>query len=751
VSAVGRPPEQAAGRGEGAATGGELPAELVAVPASQLLGYDEIECEAQTLARTELVLKEGRLFLLTDASGNVTPPGACELGLFFEDTRVLSHYDLRNAGGRPDVLSSQAARVFASQIDLTVTDREFGGVFSEPKNFLHIRREQLLDDFMTDRLVMTNYMGRTVDFWIELGFAADFADIFEVRGAGRPARGQFFQPLVREREVSWVYRGLDDELRRTLIQFSITPTELEGGRARWILKLEPKESLELEVLIIPELSGNRLPLPRRPFADRFGRVRAAYDEWHREATEIRGDDEFFNSALRQAITDLRALMAEHEGQSTISAGIPWFTAPFGRDAIITSMQVLLVNPDIARQTLLFLAAYQGREVNDWTEEEPGKILHELRRGEMAACREIPHVPYYGSVDSTPLFLILIGEMLRWTGDLNLVRRLLPQAERALEWIDDFGDVDGDGFVEYTRRSARGLVNQGWKDSGDGVAFPDGSLPEPPIVLIEVQGYVYAAKNELAEIFAALGNNRRAAQLRAEAAALRQRINDAFWMEDRGFYALALDGRKQRIATITSNPGHLLWAGVPTPEQARRMANVLLADEMFSGWGVRTLARHQPAYNPLSYHNGTIWPHDNALIALGLARYGLRREAEVIFNALVDAALHFRYHRLPELFCGIWRGETDAPVAYPVSCSPQAWAAGAFFQMLQGLLGIEPDGQGRMVRLVQPHLPKRFRFLDVHRMAVGGSRVSLQFNRHGERTMANVIDLAGDPLNVRIDI
>src|SRR5690625_525250 len=736
---------------ESVALPGEPVPELNEVPAIELLGYEEIECEAQTLARTELVLKEGHLFLLTDAAGNIAPAGACELGLFHDDTRLLSYYDLRVAGGVPDVLSSQASRVFSSQIDLTVTDREFGGIFSEPKNFLHIRREQLLTEFMTDRLVLTNFMGRTVDFWIELAFAADYADIFEVRGAGRPARGRFFEPLVGDREVSWVYQGLDGHLRRTMIRFSISPDDLEGGRARWELKLEPKESLELEILVIPAVSGARIPVPGPPYSERFGRVREAYEEWHQVATEIHSDDEYFNSALHQAITDLRALMVEYRGQATISAGIPWFTTPFGRDALITSLQVLSVNPEIARQTLLFLAASQGREVNDWTEEEPGKILHELRRGELANCHEIHHIPYYGSVDSTPLFLILLGETFRWTGDLDLVHRLMPHAERALEWIDRYGDIDGDGFIEYARRSPRGLVNQGWKDSGDGVSYPDGTIPEPPIVLIEVQGYVYAAKSEMAELYAMLGNSRRASQLRAEAAALRQRINDAFWMEDRGFYALALDGRKHRVPTITSNPGHLLWSGVPSPEQARRMASVLLNAEMFSGWGIRTLARHQAVYNPLSYHNGTIWPHDTALITLGLARYGLRREAATVFNALLDAALHFRYHRLPELFCGIWREETDAPVAYPVSCSPQAWAAGAFFQMLQGLLGIEPDAQGGMVRLVQPYLPKRFRYLDLHRMTIGSGRVSLQFNRHGKRTMANVIDLSGGPLHVRIDI
>ncbi|HEX7050254.1 MAG TPA: glycogen debranching N-terminal domain-containing protein [Longimicrobiales bacterium] len=726
-------------------------AELTPAAARELLGYDEVGCQTQTLANTELVLKEGELFLLTDASGNVAPPGACELGLFHADTRFLSFYDLTTAGGRPDVLSSQAARVFAAQIDLTVTDREFGGLFTEPKNFLHIRREQLLDEYMTDRMVLTNYMGRAVEFWVEIGFAADFADIFEVRGARRAERGQYYQPLMSEREVVWAYRGLDGRLRRTVFRFSIAPALLESGRARWNFRLEPKDAVELEVLVVPILDEGRVPPLDRPFGERFGRTRAAYDEWHRQATSVQTDDDFFDAALRQSITDLRALRITHRERTTISAGIPWFTAPFGRDSILTSLQTLMVNPDIARHTLQFLAHYQGEEVDDWTEEEPGKIMHELRRGEMAACDEVPHIPYYGSVDATPLFLILLGETLRWTGDIALARELLPHAERALQWIDGFGDRDGDGFVEYAARSPSGLFNQGWKDSGDGVSYPDGTIPEPPIALVEVQGYVYDAKSQMAEVFDALGDFERAARLRADAAALRQRINDAFWMEDRGYYALALDGQKRRVPTITSNAGHLLWSGVPTPDRARRLAEVLLGDEMFSGWGIRTLARHQAVYNPLSYHNGTIWPHDNAIIALGLARSGLRREAATILEALFEAALHFRYHRLPELFCGIWRGETDAPVAYPVSCSPQAWAAGAIFLMLQGVLGIEADARGRMLRLVQPHLPNRLRFLDLVRLGVGGSRVTLQFNRYGERTMVNVLGVEGDPLQVRIDI
>ncbi|HEX7089747.1 MAG TPA: glycogen debranching N-terminal domain-containing protein [Longimicrobiales bacterium] len=725
-------------------------ADLVPASALELLGYEGIACDVRSLAATELVLKENRFFLLTDAAGNIAPAGACEMGLFFEDTRFLSHYELLTAGGKPDVLSSQAARVFVSQIDLTITDREFGGEFTEPKNFMHIRREQLLDDSMADQMVFTNYLGRPVEFWAELRFAADFADIFEVRGAFRPRRGQFFRPLVGETEVVWVYRGLDGVLRRTRLQFSLPPDELEDRRALWRFPMQPRDSVRLEVRIFAEAAGDAAP-PARPFGARLSALRAAYDEWRQGSTQFRSDDDFFNAALDQAIVDLRALMVDVGGERVIAAGIPWFTTPFGRDSIITSLEVLPVSPAIARACLRFLASLQGTRVDEFTEEEPGKIPHELRRGEMAACREVPHVPYYGSADATPLFAFLLAETVRWTADLDFARELLPAAERALAWIDNYGDLDGDGFVEYIRRSPRGLLNQGWKDSHDGVVFPDGTLPRQPIALVEVQGYVVAAKQGMAALYEVLGDAARAAKLRDEASALAERIRETFWMEDLGYFALALDGEKRQVPTITSNPGHLLLAGVPTPEQARRMAEVLLGEHMFSGWGIRTVARTQPIYNPLSYHNGTVWPHDNALIAMGFARYGLRREAGTILGALFDTSLYFRYHRLPELFCGIWRGETDAPVAYPVSCSPQAWAAGALFPIVQAVLGIEPHATREELHLVRPYLPPRFRYLDVLRLRVGASRVSLQFNRVGERTMANVLAVEGEPLNVRIDV
>ncbi|MFW6201491.1 MAG: glycogen debranching N-terminal domain-containing protein [Gemmatimonadota bacterium] len=721
------------------------------VPAVDLLGYETIRCEQRAQPLRQLVLKEGALFLLTDAAGNVTPPGECELGLFHEDTRYLSHYDLSVAGTRPDVLGSQAARVYASQIDLTVVDRQVEETFTEPKNFLHIRRGQLLGRSMLDRLAMTNFMGRPVEIDVELRFAADYADIFEVRGADRPGRGRYFEPEPRDGEVLWTYEGLDGRVRRTLIRFSRRPGELRANRARWRFRLEPKGVTEFEIEIVPSQDDARPTVSGAAFDARFSRLHEDGEAWRASTTKLRTDDAFFNTALRQAITDLHALRTPVRGRTVLTAGIPWFTAPFGRDALITGLETLVVAPELSRGALRFLAAHQGRRTDDWTEEEPGKIMHELRRGEMAACAEVPHVPYYGSVDATPLFILLLGETYRWTGDASLLDELMPHAERALAWIDEYGDLDGDGFVEYQRRSVSGLTNQGWKDSHDGVPFPDGSLPESPIALVEVQGYVYAAKRVMADLLQERGDDERAAVLRAKADALRERIRDAFWMEDAGYFALALDGEKRAVPTITSNAGHLLWTGVPTREQASRMVDVLLGPTMFSGWGVRTLARQQAVYNPLAYHNGTIWPHDNAIVGWGLARYGFRHAAARILTALFEASLHFRYHRLPELFCGIWRGATDTPVEYPVSCSPQAWAAGAFFPLIQGLLGIEPAAQRGALRLDRPLLPRPFRFLDVLDMRVGRSRVSLAFNRRGERTMANVTGAEGESLHVRIDI
>jgi glycogen debranching enzyme len=492
-------------------------------------------------------------------------------------------------------------------------------------------------------------------------------------------------------------------------------------------------------------------LAHRGLDDVSAQLDVEYRAWQEQGSRWTTDAGNLDHLLRRATEDLRALQVEMDGEHVMSAGIPWYSTVFGRDAIITSLQALPLNASMARSTLRYLAAHQGSREDPYTEEQPGKILHELRRGEMARTGEIPHVPYYGSVDATPLWLILLHETWRWTGDAELCRTLLPNAERALTWIDRYGDLDGDGFVEYLRTSEKGLVNQGWKDSGDGVPFPDGRLPEAPIALVEVQGYVYDAKLRMAELYRHLGHTDRATELRREAIELRRRIRDAFWRKELGMFALALDRDKRPVPTATTNAGHLLWSRVPSPEEARRMADRFLEPDFFSGWGIRTVSAAHPVFNPMSYHNGSVWPHDNALVVLGMALYGHAWSALPVVRAIYEAAIQTEYQRLPELYCGMARGRGHRPVAYPVSCSPQAWASGSLFMLLQAMLGIYAEAPARVLHVRDPVLPDFLNELTVTRLPIGSTRVSLQFRRHGTRTLANLLSLEGDRLQVRIEL
>jgi glycogen debranching enzyme len=730
----------------------EAAAREAIIPMQAAVGYSGIECAHQTTLDEYLVLKHERLFLLVTPHGEVAPAGQCGLGLFYDDTRILSHYALHLGVGRPSLLSSQAPQTFRAQVDLAIDDRSLGGDTWDPKNVLHLRRELLLDDRLTERLTLTSYLTDPLDFSLELALGCDFADIFEVRGWTRAGRGDYFAPQVGEKGIRYAYRGTDGRVMSTHVCFREAPAQLHAHGAAWRLRLQPQEPVELEWSVVPGDVAAHGAETAAPLAVRSARIQHLYDAWAAECTRWTTDAEDFDTALGQAVTDLRALYIETDHEPVISAGIPWYSTIFGRDSLITSLQTLLVNPSIAKGTLRYLARHQGRAENAFTEEQPGKILHELRRGELARAGEIPHVPYYGTIDATPLWLILLHETWRWTGDAELVRGLLPNAERALEWIDKYGDLDGDGFVEYARTSEKGLVNQGWKDSGDGVPFPDGVLPEPPIALAEVQGYVYDAKRRMAMLFAAFGDAARAERLNREASALREQIQERFWMEREGTFALALDGRKRPIPTVATNAGHLLWNRVATPEQARRMAERFLAPDMFSGWGIRTLSAAHPVYNPMSYHNGSVWPHDNAIVALGTALYGQLAPAHAVLTGMRDAAVKMRYYRLPELFCGMTRSTTTAhPVLYPVSCSPQAWASGAFFMLLQATMGILPDARAQVLHIREPQLPPFLRELVVRRLRIGDSRVTLQFTRLGERTLANLLEVEGAPIHVHIEL
>jgi glycogen debranching enzyme len=718
----------------------------------QAVGYPAIDCRHESNVEGHLVLKNERLFLVLDERGDIAPPGNCALGLFHDDTRILSHYALRMAGGEASLLSSEAPRMYSALIDLAITDSQFGGESWATQNSIHIRRSLLLDDHLTERVTLTNHLTVPVDYWVELWAGADFADIFEVRGWHRPERGTFYAPQLTERSILFTYRGRDGGLVRTSIVFAAPPSEVHAHGARWHFRLEPHRPCVIEWQVLPDplVHGSVQPAAGR-LEQRRTRMRALYDRWCGECTRWTTDVEMFNNALAQATLDLRALFVGYGDEQVISAGIPWYSAAFGRDSIITSLQTLTVNPRITRDTLQFLAHHQGTREDPFTEEQPGKIMHELRRGEMARAGEIPHVPYYGTVDATPLWLILLHEAWRWTGDEALVRGLLPNAARALEWIDRYGDMDGDGLIEYASTSPTGLANQGWKDSADGVPFPDGSLPSPPIALVEVQGYVYDAKLRMASLYDAFGEPERAATLRREATELRQRIIDRFWLEERGTFALALDGNKVPVPTVTTNAGHLLWSRVPTRAQADRMADVLLGPDMYSGWGIRTLSAAEPVYNPMSYHDGSIWPHDNAIVGLGLSLYGHTEAALPVLSALYDAAGGMRYHRLPELYCGFQRENGIRPVLYPVSCSPQGWAAGAFFMLLQAVAGLLPDAPAHALHIREPLLPPFLHEILIEGLQIGQSRVALQFTRRGSRTLANVLDVQGESLHVTIEL
>jgi glycogen debranching enzyme len=696
-----------------------------------------------------LVLQWGNSFCVTNRRGDIAPAGARDLGLFHDDTRYLSFYQLRISGGPPVVLSADTSGAATAQVDLTLTDREFGGFLDDPKNFLHLRRKRVLDGGLTEELTLTNHLRRATRLWLELQLAADFADVFEVRGARRARRGEML-PVVRGRDrLELGYLGLDGERYTTVVRLSPEPARLDDAGPRWELTLLPGESTVLEIGVWP---GRGAPVePERvPFDVRLERLRAQHRQLVHGSTALVSSNSGFGAALRDSLADIDALRQRVGDSTIVGAGIPWFAAPFGRDAIVTSLELLSVTPDLAVETLRTLARYQGRSDDPWREEEPGKIMHELRRGEMVRTGEAPHAPYYGSIDATPLWLVLLGETHRWRGDRALVEELLPNAERALAWIER-RLAEGGGFVRYQRTHEKGLVNQGWKDSSDGVSFPDGTVAEPPIALIEVQGYVVAALDAAAALHRALGNGARAGELELIAAALRHRLHEQLWVDETGFYALALDGAGRRVPTITSNPGHLLFCRACPPEVAPRLVDVLLGEEMYSGWGVRTLARGQAVFNPLSYHNGSVWPHDNALLALGAARCGRMDAALALLDGLHAASLHYRRQRLPELFCGLGRADGDFLVHYPVSCSPQAWAAGAFFLLLQACLGLRPDAPARTLAISNPQLPEFVGGLDLYGLRVGGSRVSLHFARHGGRTHADLIGVEGDDIKVQIEI
>jgi glycogen debranching enzyme len=698
-------------------------------------------------AREELlVIKDGDLFLCARTDGDVAAGQVSGEGLYAYDTRYLSEIRFE-VGGVPPVALSYAAVDDHAFVDSTNAALLRGVLVPVPQQSLSISRELMIaSGRLYYRVRVLNFLRVAVTTRFSLTLAADFADIFEVRGgARREARGHSLASKRIARGVVLAYVGEDDLFREAVIEFDPQPSSVELGaeraQAHWEVTLHPGVPVTVLMTAEPSMAGRRRPRRRLERAE--AELGQAGAEWQSRCTSISSSNALFDGLISISGRDLRSLVMPAPGGRIVSAGIPWYVAPFGRDALLTSIEASVFNPGLGRDALGVLAKLQASADDPWRDAEPGKIMHELRVGELAGAGIVPHTPYYGTADATPLFLMCAADHYSWTGDLETMRRLRPSFDAALSWIDNFGDLDGDGFVEYSRRSPAGLVNQGWKDSHDSVVHADGSLAEGPIALVEVQGYVYRAKLSIADVYEALGAADIADRLRVEAFRLKEAFDDAFWNPAEGTYALALDGRKRQVASVTSNPGHCLFCGIVAPSRAAAVAERLMAPDMFCGWGVRTLSSDCPAFNPMSYHNGSVWPHDNAVIAAGLKRYGHDEPVRRIAGALFDVATGARDFRLPELYCGFDRSERSAVVAYPVACIPQAWAAAAPFLLLQAMLGITADAPLGALRIERPSLPDWLDRIRLEHLRVGSASVTLEFKRDGRVTGFALLEQSGE--------
>lgn len=682
------------------------------------------------------VLKQGDTFAVFDRFGDIELFGTGELGVFHHDTRFLSSLTLKLGNERPLLLSSTIKDDNAMlAIDAMNADIMSGDDVAIPRGTLHIFRGKFLwNGTCYERVRIHNYAGREVALSLEFQFDTDFADIFEVRGSTRVRRGQRRPATAQPASISLVYDGLDGCSRCTHLAFDPPPDHLTPTSARYDMRIPPGADQEYRFAVACQsaLQADSDPCPTAIWP----RHDTAMQEVLRSLNDVRtveptiiGSNEQFNDWLNRSIADLHMMRTDTAHGPYPYAGVPWFCTPFGRDGIITALECLSFYPDLARGVLTYLAAHQAGEASATDDAEPGKILHETRAGEMAMLGEVPFRHYYGTIDATPLFAMLAGAYYERTGDVAFARSIWPHVERALGWIDNYGDVDGDGFVEYARKTPQGLLNQGWKDSQDSVFHEDGTLAEGPIALCEVQGYVYAAKRAAARLATAMGLATTSHALSQQAETLRGRFESAFWCEDLSTYALALDGNKRPCRVRTSNAGHCLYTGIASEERARRVAGTLMSDTSFSGWGVRTVALGESRYNPMSYHNGSIWPHDNAMIAAGFAAYELKPEAAGILTGLMDASLFFDLHRMPELFSGFTRRAGEAPTLYPVACSPQSWASSAVFLVLESCLGLRVKGAQRQVVFSKPFLPEFLKQVAVRGLQVGDATVDLLASRH----------------------
>ena len=687
-------------------------------------------------------IKNGDVFGVFDHGGDIFAGVGGTDGLYHQDTRHLSRFDLTLAGRRPLLLSSALGmdNVMLTS-DLSNSSALDLGANALDQGVIHVQRSLFLGNGMCHgRLAVRNFAFAHHRVQLELRFEADCADLFEVRGMRREQRGRMLPAVLASDAVTLSYQGLDGVVRATHLAFEPAPQMITAKSAMFDLPLPPhgQTTIFFSVACVPEAKA---PLrPRAAFLDAYVGTNRRLRASTARAAKISSRHEEFDETMRRSANDLRMLVTEKPTGPYPYAGIPWFSTAFGRDALITAMLMLAVDPMLASGVLRYLAQEQATEFDPASEAEPGKILHEMRGGEMAALREVPFRRYYGSVDSTPLFVMLAGAYLDRTGDLATVEALWPQIDLALDWMDRRADADG--FVSYQRSTEDGLSNQGWKDSYDAVSHADGTLARGAISLCEVQGYVYAARVAGAAIATRIGLDGQASALRAKAADLKKAFEARFWCERLGTYALALDGNGQQCQVRSSNAGHLLMTGIIPQERARQVVEGLMDAGQFTGWGIRTLAAGEARYNPMSYHNGSVWPHDNAMIALGMARMGLRAETTRLFEAIYASSRATDLNRLPELFCGFPRRPRQGPTSYPVACTPQAWAAASLPAFVQACLGLSFDPAARAVRFDSPHLPAFLDNLTLHNLSVRGASVSIQVTRTPGEVSISVVGRDG---------
>lgn len=680
------------------------------------------------------MIKAGDLFVLSEQSGAIPAENQDGFGLYYHDCRYLDGYNIQFSGTTPNILVTTAHRGSMSEFELTNEDLQIAEHTDVASQTFGISLRRIIDgDQLTvhDVFTIANYDVQEHDLPMSLGFHSNFEDIFEIRGLHPKKVGKPKDPEWREGVLILSYSGADGIERRVEVHFDPTPQKNSESTGHYVFHLQAGErrQLKLSLCVIESRQQSQAAarLKSNPEQARSG-IEQKSSVWLSGNADVITDHHGLNRVLKRSLMDLGILQSSLQGYRFFSAGLPWYGALFGRDSITAALQTLAYEPQIAEDTIRLLAQYQGTRNDDWRDEQPGKILHELRQGELANLNEIPQTPYYGSVDSTPLFLILVGEHANWTGDLSLFKDIQQHVERALEWIDH-GVAEPKGkYLSYASKSSKGLGNQGWKDSGVSIMNADGSLAMPPISLVEVQGFVYRAKLVIADLYERAQDKATATRLRHEAASLKEGFNRDFWMKDKHFYALALqkDGRPADV--ISSNPGQALWSGIVDDKKAQAVVDHLMAEDMFSGWGIRTLSHNERRYNPIGYHLGTVWPHDNSIIAAGFCRYGFDKQAARVLQSIESAAQSFEHGRLPEVFGGFSQHEFAVPVRYPVACHPQAWAAGAVPFMISSLLGLTADAFNRRLRVIRPALPDSVNELEFRRLKIGDTVLDLRFER-----------------------